>query len=135
MAKLLKVTLDCDMSHSPWHPVIPSNQFISIPGPPQREAENTIPSKEYLKEFHWHVYSKFLCQLMLIFQWFILVPTSYNYSSLPHVCNVVWIWANIKACSSTFLREPVIYAAHRCASSFLSVGNSKWLVCIDGTAI
>lgn len=134
MAKLLKVTLDCDMSHSPWHPVIPSNQLISIPGPPQRDAENTIPSKEYLKWLHWGSFSKFLFQFML-YKWIMLVATSCNHSYLPHVCNVVWIWANIKVCCSSFLREPVIHAAHCCAASFLSVGNSKWLVCIDRTAI
>jgi len=42
--KLEKVTLEPAMLHSPQQPVIPSNQSMLIPLPPQREAEKTMPS-------------------------------------------------------------------------------------------
>ena len=74
------------MLHSPWHPVIPSNQLISIPGPPQREAENTIPPKEYLKRFNG--------EIILEMYWGILMNLIgnfhlNNYVSLPHIFDVV----------------------------------------------
>jgi len=42
--KLEKVTLDPAMLHSPQQPVMPSNQSMLMPLPPQREAEKTMPS-------------------------------------------------------------------------------------------
>lgn len=42
--KFEKVTKELFISQLPWQPVIPSSQSMSILGPPQREAENTIPS-------------------------------------------------------------------------------------------
>lgn len=46
IAKFLKVTRDAPRLHSPPHPVIPSNQFMSIPGPPHRDPVNTMPWRE-----------------------------------------------------------------------------------------
>ena len=94
--KFEKTTLDPWMLQSPPHPVIPSNQLISIPFPPLKNREKsgiqflfvkTIGVKSFLPEWS---------------------RKNHAIVGLSHVRHVSTIVTNIKISSSAFLFKPNI---------------------------
>ena len=91
--KFEKTTLDPWMLQSPPHPVIPSNQLISIPFPPLKKSGiqflfvKTIGVKSFLPEWS---------------------RKNHAIVGLSHVRHVSTIVTNIKISSSAFLFKPNI---------------------------